>query len=49
MTIGREGIDPLEGMKLDTVTGAMRLIEEEQFGSDRLTHHERPQSPLVPA
>jgi diaminohydroxyphosphoribosylaminopyrimidine deaminase/5-amino-6-(5-phosphoribosylamino)uracil reductase len=49
MKIGQEGIDPLEGMPLDALTGAMKLVEEEQIGPDRLVRYERAQSPLVPA
>ncbi len=41
MKIGQEGIDPLEGMRLDALTGAMKLIEEEQVGPDLIQHYER--------
>jgi diaminohydroxyphosphoribosylaminopyrimidine deaminase/5-amino-6-(5-phosphoribosylamino)uracil reductase len=41
MTIGQEGIDPLEGMTLDALTGSMTLTEEEQIGPDRLVRYER--------
>jgi diaminohydroxyphosphoribosylaminopyrimidine deaminase/5-amino-6-(5-phosphoribosylamino)uracil reductase len=41
MTIGQEGIEPLEGMKLDALTGGMKLFEEEQVGPDRMQHYER--------
>jgi diaminohydroxyphosphoribosylaminopyrimidine deaminase/5-amino-6-(5-phosphoribosylamino)uracil reductase len=41
MTIGQEGIAPLEGMTLDALTGAMKLVDEEQFGPDRMQHYER--------
>ena len=43
MTIGREGIDPLEGMTLEALTAGMRLIGEEQLGPDRLEHYVRAQ------
>jgi diaminohydroxyphosphoribosylaminopyrimidine deaminase/5-amino-6-(5-phosphoribosylamino)uracil reductase len=49
MTIGREGIDPLEGVALEALTGRMQLVEAEQLGPDRLVRYERSQSPLVPA
>ena len=41
MRIGQEGIDPLEGMRLEAVTGAMTLVEEEQLGPDKLVRYER--------
>jgi diaminohydroxyphosphoribosylaminopyrimidine deaminase / 5-amino-6-(5-phosphoribosylamino)uracil reductase len=41
MKIGHEGIDPLEGMRLDALTGSMKVIEEEQFGPDKLVRYER--------
>ncbi len=41
VTIGREGIDPLEGMELDDLIGSLKLIEEEQLGPDRMQHYER--------
>jgi diaminohydroxyphosphoribosylaminopyrimidine deaminase/5-amino-6-(5-phosphoribosylamino)uracil reductase len=41
MKIGQEGIDPLDGMPLDALTGPLTLIEEEQIGPDRLVHYER--------
>ena len=41
MTIGREGIDPLEGMALEALTAPLKLIEEEQLGPDKLRHYER--------
>jgi diaminohydroxyphosphoribosylaminopyrimidine deaminase/5-amino-6-(5-phosphoribosylamino)uracil reductase len=41
MTIGQEGIDPLDGMALDALTGSLKLIDEEQIGPDRLQHYER--------
>jgi diaminohydroxyphosphoribosylaminopyrimidine deaminase / 5-amino-6-(5-phosphoribosylamino)uracil reductase len=44
MKIGQEGIDPLEGMKLDALTGSMKLVEEEQVGPDLLQHYDRAQS-----
>jgi diaminohydroxyphosphoribosylaminopyrimidine deaminase/5-amino-6-(5-phosphoribosylamino)uracil reductase len=49
MTIGREGVDPLEGMALEALTGRMQPVEEEQLGPDRLVRYERSQSPLVSA
>ena len=39
--IGQEGIEPLEGMPLDALIGPMKLIAEEQIGSDSLRHYER--------
>jgi diaminohydroxyphosphoribosylaminopyrimidine deaminase / 5-amino-6-(5-phosphoribosylamino)uracil reductase len=41
MKIGQEGIDPLEGMALDALTGSMKLVEEEQVGADKLVCYER--------
>jgi len=41
MTIGREGIDPLEGLPFDALTERMKLIETDQLGSDKLEHYER--------
>jgi diaminohydroxyphosphoribosylaminopyrimidine deaminase / 5-amino-6-(5-phosphoribosylamino)uracil reductase len=42
MKIGKEGIDPLEGMKLESLTGSMKMIGEEQVGTDTLVRYERP-------
>lgn len=41
LAIGQEGIDPLDGMGLDALTGGMRLVEEEELGPDGLQHYER--------
>jgi diaminohydroxyphosphoribosylaminopyrimidine deaminase/5-amino-6-(5-phosphoribosylamino)uracil reductase len=41
MTIGREGVDPLEGMTLEALTGSLRQVEEEQLGPDRLVRYVR--------
>jgi diaminohydroxyphosphoribosylaminopyrimidine deaminase/5-amino-6-(5-phosphoribosylamino)uracil reductase len=41
MRIGQEGIDPLEGMKLEALNGSMKLVGEEQVGADRLVSYER--------
>jgi diaminohydroxyphosphoribosylaminopyrimidine deaminase/5-amino-6-(5-phosphoribosylamino)uracil reductase len=49
MQIGQEGIDPLDGMSLNEMTGALTLVEEEQLGPDKLVRYERAHSPLVPA
>jgi diaminohydroxyphosphoribosylaminopyrimidine deaminase / 5-amino-6-(5-phosphoribosylamino)uracil reductase len=49
MRIGQEGIDPIEGMKLEALTGSMKMTGEEQVGADRLVRYERSHSPFVPA
>jgi diaminohydroxyphosphoribosylaminopyrimidine deaminase/5-amino-6-(5-phosphoribosylamino)uracil reductase len=41
ITIGREGIDPLEGMPLEALTGSLPQVEEEQLGPDKLVRYER--------
>jgi diaminohydroxyphosphoribosylaminopyrimidine deaminase/5-amino-6-(5-phosphoribosylamino)uracil reductase len=39
--IGDKGIDPLEGMPLDKLTGSLKLIESEQLGPDTIEHYVR--------
>lgn len=40
-TIGADGIDPLEGMKLEALTGGMQLRGTEQLGGDTIETFER--------
>jgi hypothetical protein len=40
-TIGETGIDPLEGMALDALTGTLRARGSEQLGPDTLETFER--------
>ncbi|MBS0535583.1 MAG: bifunctional diaminohydroxyphosphoribosylaminopyrimidine deaminase/5-amino-6-(5-phosphoribosylamino)uracil reductase RibD [Proteobacteria bacterium] len=39
--IGDKGIDPLEGMPLDKLTGALRLIDSQPLGPDTVEHYVR--------
>jgi diaminohydroxyphosphoribosylaminopyrimidine deaminase / 5-amino-6-(5-phosphoribosylamino)uracil reductase len=41
MRIGQEGIDPLDGLRLEALTRAMKLVADEQLGPDTLRHYER--------